>query len=143
MKAVILLFIAMALAGCNQSKTEAKVEKEVETLLVCEGSATSMIAGLGGKQQTTFVITKMGDKIIRVKSQYNTYALDKVDVNTKENRGPVYIQLIVEADKVILRTEITEDKRKMETVIFTTGAYKQDQAFGWSEGQCTVSEKAF
>ena len=137
MKTIFPAFVAFALIGCTQPITE------TETLLVCEGDATSIIAGLGGKDRTTFTITKIGDKVTKVKTEHHTYTLDKVDISTKENKGPIYIQLVVESDKLVLRSEITEDKRNSETILFNTGAYKQDRMFGWAEGQCTVSKKAF
>mgnify|MGYP001044711291 CR=1 FL=1 len=143
MKTVFALFAVMVLMGCNQSKNDIKIEKEVETLLVCEGVSQSIIAGLGGKQQTTFTLVKVGDKVVKVKTRHYTYTLDKVDVSTANNKGPIYIQLIADGDKIILRNEVTEDKRSLDTVIFNTGAYSQDQTLGWSEGQCTIGKKAF
>lgn len=132
-----MAILALAISGCSQPITE------TETLLVCEGDATSLIAGFGGKERQTFTITKLGEKVTKVKTEHDTYTLEKIDVSTKDNKGPIYKQLIVEPDKLILRAEITEDKRTSETVLFNTGAYKQDQMLGWAEGQCTVAKKAF
>jgi hypothetical protein len=147
---VTVALICFSMAGCGPSEKQLREEAELkakeaetETLLVCEGNATSLIAGFGGKVRQTFTITKLGDKVTKVKTEHDTYALEKVDVSTKDNKGPIYIQLIVEPDKLILRTEITEDKRTSETMLFNTGAYKQDQMLGWVEGQCTVAKKAF
>ena len=134
---ICLQVSALIFAGCSQPVTE------TETLLVCEGKASSIIAGMGGEDRQTFVITKLGDKVIKVKTEYELYTLERLDASTKENKGPIYKQLIVEPEKLILRTEITEDKRKSETILFNTGAFKQDRMFGWSEGQCTVAKKAF
>ena len=138
MQRTISAFVIFALFGCSQPITE------TETLLVCEGDAQSIIAGLGGKDQQTFTITKLGDKVIKVKAEHQTYTLDKIDVSTKENKGPIYVQLIVESDKLVLRSEITEDKNNRDTVLFNTGKYEQDRGlFGWAKGQCSVGKKAF
>lgn len=125
----------LAFYGCSPSTTK--------TLLLCEGEATSLVAGLGGKDRKTYEITKTGEKVTKVKSEYRTFTLEKVDVSTKENKGPIYVQLIVEPEKIILRTEVTEDKRMQETVLYNTGKYKDERWVGWSEGQCTTGKKAF
>ncbi|MDP2829542.1 MAG: hypothetical protein Q8O37_13150 [Sulfuricellaceae bacterium] len=138
MKKAISAVVVLTLFGCSQPVTE------TETLLVCEGDATSIIAGFGGKDRQTFTITKVGDKVTKVKSEHQMYTLDKVDVSTKENKGPIYIQLIVESDKLVLRGEITEDRNNRDTILFNTGKYKDDRGlFGWVEGQCSVGKKAF
>ena len=127
--------IAIFINGCTPSPTE--------TILVCEGDAVSLIGGLGGKERSTYEITKTGDKVVKVKSEYRTFTPEKVDVRKPENKGPVYVQLIADPDKLTLVTEVTEDKRTYETVIFNTGKYKVNRLFGWSEGQCSAGKKAF
>jgi hypothetical protein len=139
MNRTIAAFLVFAFFGCSQPATE------TETLLICEGDGTSLIAlpGGNGKDRLTFTIIKIGDKVTKVKSDHGLYTLEKVDASTKEHKGPVYVQLIVEGDKLILRTEVTQDKVTRNTILFNTGKYTQDRVFGWSEGQCSVGKKAF
>jgi hypothetical protein len=111
--------------------------------LICEGERTSPLGGVGGKERQTFTISKVGDTITRVKTDHNTYTLEKVNINKDTNEKPIFLQLSVLPDKLVLRTEITEDKRTNETVLFNTGAYKTSRTLNWSEGQCTVSQKPF
>lgn len=133
----VLFWLVLSVQGWSSSAVAA------ETLLVCEGEAKSIVRGMGGKQRSTYTITKIGGKVTKVKTEHATFTLEKVDISTKDNKGPIYLQLMVEPDRLILRAEITEDKRTSDTVLFNTGAYKQDQTFGWAEGQCSVAQKAF
>lgn len=135
LKLIVIGVVINALSGCSPSITE--------SLLICDGDVTSLISRVGGKEKIMFEITKTDEKITKVRSEYQTYTLEKVDARNKDNKGPVYIQLIVEPEKIILRTEITEDKSTNDTIIFNTGKYKSERFWGWAEGQCSVGKKAF
>lgn len=147
---VTVAFIGFSMSGCSPSEKrlleeaqrKAK-EAETETLLVCEGTYTNVFTSNRSHQQQAFTITKVGDKVTKVKAPEFTYTLEKVNKSTNSNKGPIYAQLIVEPDKLILLVEVTEDKRTDSTTLFNTGAYKQNLISGLAEGQCTVAMKAF
>lgn len=146
MKFFLPALITIVLAGCSQSSSDSKPQSqpEIETLLVCNGNLTSFIAGFGGPTTQSFIITKVGGKVTKVKSGDSTFKLDKVDVATQKNNGPIYLQLITEEAKLILRAEITEDRVNRDTVIFNSGAYTEDRGMaGLADGHCNVSTKAF
>ncbi len=130
-----LISVALALSGCAPSVTN--------TFLSCDIQVTSALPSIGGKQKQTFEITKSDGKVTTVKSEYRTYTLERTDVRSKENKGPVYAQLILEPGKIILQTEVVEDKKTYRATIYETGKYKDDRLFGWGEGHCVVSQKAF
>lgn len=143
-------FTCLSMSACGQPENQPTNDDqqkeqavETETLLVCEGYTTSLMAGMGGKEQETFIITKTGDRITKVKTQHFTYTLEKADANTKNNSHPIYNQLIVEPEKLILRTENTESKNTVETIIYNNNSYKKNLVFSRTEGQCTVTNKAF
>lgn len=136
MKLIFVGLLSLMVLGCSKSN-------ETETLLICEGERTSPLEGVGGKERQTFTISKVGDKVTKVKTEHSTYTLEKVNINKDTNKKPVYLQLIVEPDKLVLRAEITEDKRTNKTELFNTGAYKSSRTLNWSKGQCTVAQKPF
>jgi hypothetical protein len=147
---LIAACVCFSISGCGASEEPTKTEsaqhikEEIsDTLLVCEGYASSLVAGMGGKEQPTFVITKVDGKVTKVKDNLFTYTLEKAEINRKEGQPPIYSQLITEQDKIILQIENTGSKNTVETVLLSTGAYKQNLVFSSSEGHCTVAQKAF
>lgn len=143
-------FMSLSMSGCDPSDKQLKKEavREVkeetsETLLVCEGYFSSIVQGMSGKERVTFVITKLGGNVTKVKGELFTFALDRAEVSVSGINDQLYSQLIVESDKLILRIENMASENTVETVLFNTGAYKHELPLGGSQGQCTVSEKAF
>ncbi len=132
-----IAMLLVLLAGCS------KPPQETETILVCSGTKSSIIAGVGGESKTNFLIYKIGDGVVRVKTEHSEFTKEKKDVRTPNHKGPVYIQLLVEPDKLILRTEVTEDKRTSDVEIHNTGKYIANYALSMEQGQCTTQNKAF
>lgn len=133
----IYLVAALILTGCSQPP------QETETLLVCSGTKSSAITELGGEAKSNFLIYKSGDRVVRVQTEYAEFTGEKKDVRTKDHKGPVYRQLLIETDKLILRTEVTEDNRTLDTEIYNTGKYIAKYAMTWEKGQCVPQKKAF
>jgi hypothetical protein len=102
---------------------------------------------MNGKDRRVFTITKVGEKIIKVSSKImnytSEYTLNKVDVSVPGDKGPSYRQLIVENDKLILRTEITVDNRTSDFLLYNTGEYEVAGLGMSAKGLCSVSKKAF
>lgn len=58
LKVLVTSVAMLVFYGCSPSTTE--------TLLICEGEAKSLVAGLGGKDRKTYEITKTGEKVTKV-----------------------------------------------------------------------------
>ena len=147
---VTAAFICFSMSGCGPSEKQLKEdaarkakEETSDTLLVCEGYSSSLVPGMSGKERKTFIITKLGDKVTKVKEEPFTYTLERGEISTSDDKAPIYSQLVIEPDKLILRIENTGSKNTVETVLFNTGAYKQNLPLGSAEGQCAVAKKAF
>lgn len=138
MKKIISIFVVFAILGCSQQP------KTIETFLVCEGVTPDWIVKYAGvpneKRRQTFTITKEGNKVTKVKSEYWTYTID--EANMRKGYG----QIIVEADKLILRREIkSKDSLTNETELFSSVKYSDTNTriLLFTEGTCTVSSKIF
>lgn len=147
---VTAALICFSMSGCGPSDKQLKEEaarkaneEASETLLVCEGYSSSVVPGMSGKERVTFVITKVGGKVTKVKDELLTYTPERAKMSVSGINDPIYSQLIIESDKLVLRMENMASKNTGETVLFNTGTYKHKLSLGNSEGQCTVAEKAF
>lgn len=147
---VTAAFICFSISGCGPSDKQLKEEaarkakeETSETLLVCEGYSSSIVPGMSGKERVTFVITKVGGKVTKVKGELLTYTPERAKMSVNGINDSIYSQLIIESDKLVLRMENMTSKSTGETVLFNTGAYKNKLPLGSSEGQCTIAEKAF
>ncbi|MBK6928401.1 MAG: hypothetical protein IPH15_13000 [Comamonadaceae bacterium] len=118
---------------------------ETETLLVCEGERKSFIQGTSENIRETFIITKLGGKVTKVKTENDTFTLDKVRDSVKEGKVTTK-QLIVESDRLIFRYEGIEGNKisNADAILFNTGKYTMDRGvFMKVESMCTVGKKAF
>lgn len=118
---------------------------DTQTLLVCIGKGSSYFGGMGGGTiRHSYTLTKSGDQVISVKAGDSTvWTLKKTNVKTKDNKGPVYRQLVVEKDRLVLRTEVTEDNRSAVTIINNDGGYYAELALSAVSGHCSVSKRIF
>ena len=116
-----------------------------ETLLVCQGTKQGFLSGRdSGPQKRTFTIVREKDKVVSVKTDYHTFTLTRVNVASSESQPPVFRQLVIEKDQLILRMEYpSENNRIADTVIYSTGRYQEIAIDGASKGQCTVGQKVF
>jgi hypothetical protein len=115
-----------------------------DTLLVCEGHLTSVVPELrSGPDNRTFVISKRNGKVVSVKEDDDIFTTSRADVSPEGKKGTAFRQLLVQPGKLILRTEYTSDKRKLDTVLFDTGQYTYETYVFISRGKCTVSRKTF
>jgi len=135
----IVLTSFAALVGCGQS-----IPASQETLLVCEGTAFSFLTSTT-QDRMNVTLTKVNGKVVKAVSDVGTFTAEKVDVRTKENKGPVFNQLIIEADKIVLQWDVTEDTGSpvRKIIIKNSGDYERVVPGYTANGQCQIREKAF
>lgn len=113
-----------------------------EIVLVCEGRGSSIIRELNAQNTTNIKITKTGGKVIKAVEGDDTFTPKKL---TPKDPKLAHItrQLIVEPERIILRTENNSEGKVYDTTIENTGAYIQQFRFGETRGQCTARKRAF
>lgn len=118
-----------------------------ESVLVCNGQVSNF--GKVQSQRMNVVITKTNGQVSKVvvdEPMKMTYTLEKVDIGT--NGEHAYKQLIIENERIILRTENPKNVANgyplaFHIIIENTGAYKNDFLFMPASGQCVTRDKVF
>ena len=139
----LLVFIIVSLSACSRAEPELPKALEVETILLCDGAVQSIIAGESRQEHLSITLTKVDNKVIKAKILDATYTLKKIDTRTPQDKEPIYRQLVIEPERIILRTEVPDVNNVGETVIENSGRYKADRWLGWSEGTCKATAKVF
>lgn len=140
MRKLLPIVFGVLTFGCSEAKIA-----ETESFFLCEGEADSIIRGLGGPVKTSMSVFKFGDQVVRVKYGDSTFTRDKLDVRGDSSKAPVYKSLLVEGDKMILRTEVTADKLSYDTIIERTGVFNSNRGLfgGLVTGKCSPVSKTF
>jgi hypothetical protein len=118
-------------------------QSEEETYLLCEGKIKNVMTGYESTEVKPLTLFKVDGKVKRVLKDGKAYTLEKVDIRRSEHKGPVYIQLIVDEDKLTLRMEVTETSQVADTVLYNSGSFKERRMFGAFSGRCAPSQKVF
>lgn len=123
------------LLSCNLAMAQ-------QSVLICEGQRSSIVNGFGGAEIETITLTKVSGKVVKaVDKQGNVYTAAKQ--REKGEGNPVYTQLLVQPDQIILRVENSGMGRTFDLTISNTGAYRSENPMGTSVGICTPRAKAF
>ena len=140
----LMLFTTVTMAGEKRKKavpTQA-VTSSQDTVLVCDGVSWSVI-GPDNKHQMTLTITKENNKVVKVVRDSNgTYTLTKKTDTSEISGKAISRQLIVEAERFILRNELAENT-VFDMTVQNTGAYEGQNAVGGTKGQCSAQSKVF
>jgi len=131
-----------------KKEATARVEAESKTkesLLICKGRLSSFISGMSGSFKLNITLTKKGGKVIRAKvtNTDETFTLVRKNTSTEAGEKPIFSQLLRKPDRIILRTEVTQDNATYDTEIHNTGAFKGRSLIGIKSGQCEASSKIF
>lgn len=112
-----------------------------ESVLVCKGESKSSLFG-DSSHDMSITLTKENGKLVKAVSSYGTaFTLKKTAM--KKDKSTILHQLIVETDKMILRTEFPEDNEIFDTTVKNTGEYVHDSMIGYTSGRCERSNKLF
>ena len=133
----------LLILACTFTAVASPAQTNEETYLVCEGKIKNVLYGNVTSGVVPLTILKVDGKITSVATDRQKFTLDRVDVSTKEHKGPVYVQLIVSEEKITLRTEVTETSKIAETVLQNSGQYTDQRMFGIFSGRCTPGKKLF
>lgn len=116
-----------------------------DTTLVCDTKVTTtMLRSYEGRIDTrTFVIRKNKNQVQSVKSEHQTYGLERVDINIGTGKPPLYAILLVEDDRVVLRYEFPEEKRNADIILYASGKFEMNTLAFSSEGFCKVTQRLF
>lgn len=132
----------LILAG-SFAAASALAQTNEETYLVCEGQMKNVLYGDVTHGVVPLTIFRVDGKITSVATERLKFTLEKVDISTKEHKGPVYVQLIVDEEKLTLRMEVTETSRVADTVLKNSGQYTEQRMFGVFSGRCAPGKKLF
>lgn len=130
-RTVIVFLASLYVMTCNAASAQT-------TVLVCEGQKSSVVNGFSGADSTTVTITRVGGKVVKAVESAYGYVFTTKKIQDKPG---VFSQLIVEKDRIILRTE--NEGRVYDIAISNTGAYQRDYPLSVARGQCSARAKMF
>ncbi len=115
-----------------------------EVNLQCKGVRKSnFVASLNGPDIQNIVLTKENGKVVKaVNLEFkSTYTLKMTNISDK-SAEPLYQHLIVEGDRIIMRT-ITSDGAELDAIIHNSGKFDVNAGFSRVSGQCETKQKLF
>lgn len=125
--------------------TEQKSKPEV-SLLVCKGQSISSLAYFRGEHIIDIVLTKQDGKVVKVvitNQKDGLYELERRNSQREAGNKPIYHQLLIEPDAIILRTDVTQDNAVYFFVIKDTGDFEYTSIVRVTKGRCEVKSKVF
>ncbi|MDG5469653.1 hypothetical protein P9J64_15125 [Deltaproteobacteria bacterium IMCC39524] len=133
---IAVTLLALMMIGCGP--------KETEQYLSCEAIFVSPIrsSGTGSKSNFGFTITKLDDKVIKVKSNFGRVYTEEETIHQEEGKN-IALKLIVEDTRIKMHALFEGEERPIETIIDNSGGLNRSSYGGWFEGSCKVSAKVF